>query len=104
MDVLAMYTGRANAPLDDMAKLCGFPGKLGMDGSKVWQAYQDGQLEQIRAYCETDVMNTWLVYCRFQRLRGTLTSAAYDQEMDLVRQTLGQLDEAHWKEYLDAWK
>jgi len=51
MDVLAMYTGRANAPLDDMAKLCGFPGKLGMDGSKVWQAYQDGQLEQIRAYC-----------------------------------------------------
>jgi hypothetical protein len=49
-------------------------------------------------------MNTWLVYCRFQRLRGTLTSAAYDQEMDLVRQTLGQLDEAHWKEYLDAWK
>ena len=104
MDVLAMYTGRANAPLDDMVKLCGFPGKLGMDGSKVWQAYQDGQLEQIRAYCETDVMNTWLVYCRFQRLRGTLTSAAYDQEMDLVRQTLGQLDEAHWKEYLDAWK
>ena len=33
MDHLAMYTGRANAPLDDVAKLCGFPGKLGVDGS-----------------------------------------------------------------------
>ena len=32
MDLLAMYQPRANAPLDAMAKLCGFPGKLGMDG------------------------------------------------------------------------
>ena len=34
MDLLAMYQPRANAPLDQMAKLCGFPGKLGMDGSQ----------------------------------------------------------------------
>lgn len=27
MDVLAMYQARANAPLDALAKLCGFPGK-----------------------------------------------------------------------------
>ena len=32
MDLMAMYQSRANAPLDAMAKLCGFPGKLGMDG------------------------------------------------------------------------
>ena len=30
MDVLARFTGRANAPLDDLAKLCGFAGKLGI--------------------------------------------------------------------------
>ena len=29
MDVLAMYQPRAAAPLDALAKLCGFPGKLG---------------------------------------------------------------------------
>ena len=38
MDLLAMYQPRANAPLDAMAKLCGFPGKLGMDGSAVYAA------------------------------------------------------------------
>ena len=43
MDLLAMYNGRANAPLDELAKLFGFPGKLGMDGSKVWDAWQAGQ-------------------------------------------------------------
>src|SRR5664279_3179292 len=36
MDLLALYNARANAPLDDLAKLYGFPGKLGMDGGKVW--------------------------------------------------------------------
>lgn len=62
MDVLAMYNGRANAPLDQMAKLCGFPGKMGMDGSKVWDAFQQGQLQEIRDYCETDAANTYLMF------------------------------------------
>jgi hypothetical protein len=69
MDVLAMYQTRANAPLDALAKMCGFPGKLGMDGSQVWHAFQDGRIEEIRNYCETDVVNTYLLYCRFQLMR-----------------------------------
>ena len=39
-----------------MAKLCGFPGKLGMDGSAVYPAYRAGRIEDIRRYCETDVL------------------------------------------------
>jgi len=104
MDLLAMYQPRAAAPLDALAKLCGFPGKLGMDGSQVWQAYSDGRLDEIRAYCETDVMNTWLVYCRFQVLRGVMGHAAFEAEVALAKATLSSLPGAHWREYLDAWK
>lgn len=104
MDVLAKYNGRGNAPLDDLAKLCGFPGKLGMDGSQVWQAWTDGRAAQVRAYCETDVVNTWLVYCRFRLLRGELDTSSYDAEIALVRSTLEQSTEPHWAEYLAAWK
>jgi predicted PolB exonuclease-like 3'-5' exonuclease len=104
MDLLALYTGRANAPLDDLAKLCGFPGKLGVDGGQVWNLFQQGRLQDIRDYCETDVVNTYLVYCRFQLMRGTMSRAAYDGEVDLVRSTLATLDGKHWKEYLDAWQ
>ena len=103
MDLLAMYQPRASAPLDAMAKLCGFPGKLGMDGSQVYPAYVDGRLEDIRRYCETDVMNTYLVYCRFQKMRGGFTEAEYAQEIAHVRETLAKLDEPHWAEYLSAW-
>jgi predicted PolB exonuclease-like 3'-5' exonuclease len=103
MDVLALYTGRANAPLDDLAKLCGFPGKLGVDGSQVWNLYQAGRLAEIRDYCETDVVNTYLVYCRFQLMRGELTPAGYEAEIALVRSSLAALEAPHWKEYLAAW-
>ena len=105
MDLLAMYSGRANAPLDALAKLCGFPGKLGMDGSKVYGAYLDGKLEDIRRYCETDVMNTYLMYCRYQKMRGGFTEAEYDQEIAMVKESIAQLapQESHWQEYLAAW-
>ena len=104
MDLLAMYQPRAAAPLDAMAKLCGFPGKLGMDGSQVHAAFLDGKLEDIRRYCETDVMNTYLLYCRFQKMRGGFTAAEYEREEMFVRETLGAIDESHWVQYLAAWK
>ena len=103
MDLLAMYTGRANAPLDELAKLIGFPGKLGMDGSKVWEAYQQGRLAEIRNYCETDVVNTYLVFARFQLMRGQFTKARYDKECELIRATLAKSDEPHWREFLAQW-
>lgn len=104
MDVLAMYQPRANAPLDQMAKLCGFPGKLGMDGSMVFEAFGRGEIDAIRNYCETDVMNTWLVYLRFQKMRGTLNEAAYQAEIELARGTVEGHGAPHWQEFLAAWK
>ncbi|NMF90506.1 3'-5' exonuclease [Aromatoleum petrolei] len=103
MDLLAMYQPRANAPLDELAKLMGFPGKLGMDGSAVWPAWQEGRIAEIRDYCETDVVNTYLVYLGFQRMRGQLDTAAYEAELDVVRQSLARIDAPHWKEFLAAW-
>ena len=103
MDLMAMYQPRGAAPLDALAKLCGFPGKLGMDGSAVWGAYQAGQIAGIRNYCETDVVNTWLVYLRFQKMRGVLNDMAYAREIKLVRDSLAASSDAHWKEYLAAW-
>ncbi len=103
MDLLAMYNGRANAPLDELAKLFGFPGKLGMDGGKVWSAWQDGKIAEIRDYCETDVVNTYLVYNRFRRMRGELTAEEEVAEAEFVKSQLGKIDAQHWREFVAAW-
>lgn len=104
MDLLALYNGRANAPLDELSRLCGFPGKLGMDGSQVWPQFLAGGIHDIRAYCETDVANTWLLYCRFQLIRGQFTRERYDSELRLLRETLQSTPGEHWKQFLSRWE
>jgi len=106
MDLLALYSGRANAPLDELAKMCGFPGKLGMDGSQVWQAYRDGQIQSIRDYCETDAANTYLMFLRFRLMSGALDADEYEVEVKRLKHYLtGQAqDKQHWNEFVAAWR
>ncbi|KGD66646.1 hypothetical protein Y5S_00313 [Alcanivorax nanhaiticus] len=104
MDVLAMYNGRANAPLDQIATLLGFPGKMGMSGAKVFDAFQDGDIKGIRDYCETDVLNTWLVYLRFLLMRGDLDTVGYEQELSLLKDYLAEEGLPHFQSFLEAWQ
>ncbi len=103
MDVLAGFQPRARASLDQIAVLLGFPGKLGMSGDKVWDTYQQGGIREIRNYCETDVLNTWLVYLRFEFMRGNLDQTELAREYELVRTTLLDMDQPHLNEFLAAW-
>jgi predicted PolB exonuclease-like 3'-5' exonuclease len=105
MDVLAAFQNRARAPLDHIATMLGFPGKMGMAGDKVWDCYRNGELKKIRDYCETDVLNTYLVYLRFQNMRGHIDSAELDTEYGLVRDVLAEAsaDQQHLAEFAAAW-
>ena len=104
MDVLAGYQARAFAPLDEIAQVLGFPGKLGMDGSRVWDAYATGEIERIRAYCEVDALNTFLVYLRYELIRGRLSGDAYERECDVVQEGLKGDPRDHLAEFLQAWE
>jgi predicted PolB exonuclease-like 3'-5' exonuclease len=103
MDVLAMYQSRNNAPLDAMARLAGLPGKLGLSGGEVRAAFVSGRIDDIRRYCEADVLNTYLLYLRFQLLRGTLSPDEHASEVALVREKLAASKEPHWQEFMAAW-
>ena len=103
MDVLSGFQNRGRAGLDQVAVMLGYPGKLGMSGDKVWSTWLDGGIQAIRDYCETDVLNTYLVYLRFEFMRGNLDEASLKSELELVRTTLGESESAHFREFLDAW-
>ena len=70
---------------------------------RIWERFQAGKIAEIRAYCETDVVNTYLVYLRFQLMRGLVDDARYERECELVRATLKDSSAPHWREFLDAW-
>ena len=103
MDVLAGFSPKANAPLDEIASLCGFPGKIGMSGADVWGTYLKGDIQSIRDYCETEVLNTYLVYLNYERNRGNLDQTQYVQECQRVRDTLKASDHEHFQAFEKAW-
>jgi predicted PolB exonuclease-like 3'-5' exonuclease len=103
MDVLSGFQGRGRASLDAVATLLGFPGKLGMEGSKVWDVFLQGDIAKIRDYCETDVLNTYLVYLRFELLRGHLNAAEHAGEVARVRALLNESSSPHLQEFAAAW-
>jgi len=103
MDVLAMYQPRNNAPLDDVAQLAGLPGKIGVGGAKVWETYLAGGIAEIRDYCEADTANTYLLYLRYQVLRGILSKEQRGTEEQILKKHLQDLGKPHWREFLKLW-
>lgn len=103
MDVLAMYQPRNNAPLDEVAQIAGLPGKIGVGGAKVWEAWLAGESAKIRDYCEVDTVNTYLLYLRYQRLRGVLSKEVFDKEEVILKTYLQGQGKPHWREFLKLW-
>jgi 3'-5' exonuclease len=103
MDILSGFQGRGRASLEDVAGLLGFPGKIGMHGADVWKVYLQGGLARIRAYCETDVLNTYLIYLRFELVRGHLNAAEHAREVARVRKLVQESAAEHFKEFAAAW-
>jgi len=103
MDVIAGYNNRAFAPLDEIAVLLGLPGKMGMSGSKVWDQYKDGKIKDIRDYCETDALNTYLVYLHWQYIKGNLNDDSLAAEHEVVKNALRN-GETHLQEFLSVWE
>ncbi len=106
MDVLSDFGASRAVKLDEVSKVFGFPGKFGIDGSQVAGMYEDGQIKEIRDYCETDVLNTYLVYLRYMLHRADLTKDAYDKA---VTDVIGMIEEEkavrpHLGEFLEAWQ
>jgi 3'-5' exonuclease len=103
MDVLSGYQNRARTTLANAACLLGLPGKMGFSGAEVWDAYQANNLAAIRQYCETDVLNTYLIYLRFELLRARFTRERYAEEIERVKALLRAAKEPHLAEFLRTW-
>jgi len=91
--------------LDQIARLIGLPGKVGIDGSQVEGLFLDGRLDLIESYCLADVAQTALLLLRFRLLQGKLAPADYRaRTLELlaalerdgrVGEVLAGLDRAH---------
>ena len=97
MDVISGF--KKPASLTDIAQLIGAPGKYGIDGSKVTDYYLANEIKKIRDYCETDVLNTYFVFLRYQLISNSITSDKYEKLLEEIFSFLDKSEKEHWKEF-----
>lgn len=78
-DVIADFGAARMTSLDAAARLCGLPGKVGVDGSQVEGLFRDGQMEALRRYCLSDVAQTAFVLLRYKLIAGDIDRDGYRQ-------------------------
>src|SRR4029078_7395801 len=85
-DVLSSFSPQGKATLHEMSRVMGLPGKpSGIHGGEVEKYYREGKIREIADYCESDVVNTYRVWLRYELFRGRLSEAAFQaSEANLV--------------------
>ena len=102
MDTLSGF--KKPASLTDIAQLIGAPGKFGIDGSKVTEYYLQNDIKKIRDYCETDVLNTYLVFLRYSLISNSISQVEYDEFTNEIFDYLDVSKKEHWKEFSSLCK
>lgn len=77
MDQLSDYGSAQNASLDAYARAIGLPGKVFGEGDSVQAMHDAGRLEEIGAYCLTDVVQTAFLLLRYLLVTGAMTRTQY---------------------------
>ncbi len=105
LEALSNFGSSARVRLNEVCSIMGLPGKFGVDGSKVTEMYDAGQVKEIRDYCETDVLNTYLVYLRWMQHRGVLRQEDFDIASEELLQFLENegAERPYLLQFRDAW-
>jgi predicted PolB exonuclease-like 3'-5' exonuclease len=72
-DALSSFSSQAKVSLHELCRALGLSGKPeGIDGSEVERYFLEGKIKEIADYCETDIVNTYRLWLRYELFRGRL--------------------------------
>ncbi len=107
-DLLKKFSGGKLVPkLDELAKLCGFPGKIDVKGDQVTDLWLNREITRIVEYNQFDTLNTYLVWLRMVFFCGALDEGSYFSELEQFREFLegetAKPEKAFVQQFLDHW-
>jgi predicted PolB exonuclease-like 3'-5' exonuclease len=77
LETIGNYGAVRGLKLDEICYMSGLPGKFDVHGDEVTKLYFDGEADKIEEYCESDVLNTYWLYLKYELLKGTLSLNEY---------------------------
>lgn len=104
-DAFSDFGASARVKMNELCAAFGLPGKLGIDGSQVMEMFDQGRLQEIRDYCETDVLNTYLLYLIYQHHSGSMSRDSFAKCKKDLREFLEKksVEKVNFAEFLREW-
>ncbi|TXD97122.1 3'-5' exonuclease [Psychrobacter frigidicola] len=107
MDRFSQFGASQRQSMNVVASLYGLPGKTNIDGSMVGDLVAADKWQTLTVYCESDVLNTWLIYLRWLRLTGKLSSEGFNAWQQQTRDYLAAFessdDGVRHQEFIADW-
>ncbi len=108
LDLLRLFSnGNMKPTLNELSRLCGFPGKTGTSGGDVVDLWLERDLRKIVEYNQLDALNTYLVWLRVVRFCGKLSDDEYQSEQfqfrDFLEEESAKPNGHHIRSFIDSW-
>ena len=81
--------------LDWVSKHLGLPGKSEHTGNAVWDLYLEKKIDEVVRYCESDALNTYLIYVQHQLSMGVINEQELNTKKDMLKKFLASQDNPH---------
>lgn len=98
MDHLCEFGAVRGLKLDHVCAMAGLPGKYDVHGDQVMELFYANEMEKIKEYCESDVLNTYWLFLKYELLKGNLVIEDYQRALVTMQENL-----KHDKSYTDVF-
>ncbi len=108
LDLMKRFSsGNIKPQMNDLARLCNFPGKIDIDGKQVVDLWLNGDITSIVEYNQIDTLNTYLIWLRLVNFCGKITEEEYFAEQEdfhafLTREAENESN-GHLRRFLAKW-
>ncbi|WP_331775638.1 3'-5' exonuclease [Sulfurospirillum sp. 1612] len=84
MDHISEFGAARGLKLDVLCTMIGAPGKYDVKGDQVMELYYADELEKIQEYCESDVLNTYWLFLKYELLKGNVTIEDFKRSLAIM--------------------
>lgn len=90
LDHISDFKAVSGLKLDLLCASLNLPGKYDVHGDEVMNLYYDGKQDKIDEYCESDTLNTYWLFLKYELLRGKLNLDDYSNYLSLMSEYLNK--------------
>ncbi|MCX2683201.1 3'-5' exonuclease [Campylobacter sp. MIT 21-1685] len=87
-DLFECFGSSRGMSLNLLSALNDLPGKYDICGSDVIKLYYHNEFEKIHQYCESDALNTFILFLKYERMKGNVNDEDYTHSLYLMKEYL----------------